>query len=113
MKTFTEIPDFTALTGVKPDHLARIIALLQTLFPDLKRIIIFGSRARGEFSQGADIDLALDCGQLIENRQRLQEAADVLNVLRSVYQCDVVDYHRAKDLFLALINQDGIVVWSK
>ena len=113
MRTFTDDTELEKHTGIKLEHLKKILGLLKELFPELQRVILYGSRARGEFSQGADIDLALDCGEKIENPRRLQEAADVLNVLRSIYKCDTVDYSQAKDLFLGLINQDGIIVWNK
>lgn len=104
--------EFEQRTGIPVIHRHKSIGLLRVLFPELKRVILYGSRARGKFSEYSDIDLALDCGGKIQNHRRLLEAEDVLNILRTAYQCDVVDFHRAQGLFLTLIEQDGVVIWK-
>ena len=38
-----------------------LIARRLSAFPEVERIILFGSRARGEASERADIDLAVEC----------------------------------------------------
>lgn len=40
----------------------KIIALINALIPDAK-VILYGSRARGDFAEWSDIDLALDVGK--------------------------------------------------
>ena len=48
----------TANTGINPKHLQKIISLFQKI-PSVKEAVIFGSRAKGNYRDGSDIDIAL------------------------------------------------------
>ena len=111
MKTFASDIELEKHTGVRQAYREKCIRLLQALFPELERIVLYGSRARGKFLEGSDIDLSLDCGEgkIIENRRRLIEAKDVINELRFPYQCDLSDYRAAQGIFKEMIEEDGIV----
>ena len=111
MRTITDPAELEKLTGISEEYRSVCLRLLWALFPELERVILFGSRARGKFTQGSDIDLALDCGEQkpIENKRRLIEAKDVINELRFHYQCDLSDYRTAEGLFKEAIEEEGIV----
>ena len=41
------------------DHIIQKINAVFTLFPDITEVIIYGSRAKGNYRPGSDIDLSL------------------------------------------------------
>ena len=73
----------------------RVIEELQTVFvrhPNISKVLIFGSRAKGNYREGLDIDLAalgtgLDYSQLL---QILTEIDD----LELLYSVDLLDYSK-------------------
>lgn len=61
-------------------------------FPNIDRVLIFGSRAKGVYSEGSDIDLAvigegLTFNQLMDINIRIED-------LGLLYKVDVVDYSK-------------------
>ncbi len=62
----------------------RALHLLRDLFacqPGLRRAIVYGSRAKGNYRPGSDIDIALDAPELgFDAYQRLCAAVDDLNL---------------------------------
>lgn len=79
--------------GVKPEAKKKIIGLLSALFSDAN-IYLFGSRARGKFSEGADIDLALDVGHELAWHD-IGEARRILENSSIIYNVDVLDVNAA------------------
>lgn len=62
-------------------------------FPNVEKVLIFGSRAKGTYSEGSDIDLAvvaenLSFGQLLD----IQIGVENLELL---YKVDIVDYKKS------------------
>lgn len=69
--------------------------LLQETFrnqPQVKEAIIFGSRAKGNFRRGSDIDLAIK-GEECTKELALELQAYMNEVLPIPYKIDVIDYH--------------------
>lgn len=104
-------PQATLLaSGIAP-HSA---ALLRRLFddtPGLDRVLLFGSRGRGDFHPQSDIDLAVDApgldGRSFVALQRRLEALDL------IYRVDLVSLQdRLDERFRSLIERDGRVFWS-
>ena len=62
----------------------RALKLLRDLFatqPEVHRAVVYGSRAKGNFRPGSDIDIALDAPDLsFQGFQRLNTAVDDLNL---------------------------------
>jgi predicted nucleotidyltransferase len=92
---------------IKPEYKEKIIALLNALFPETKKIYVFGSYARGTAKLGSDLDIALDAGKPLD-RRRIGEARDVLNELYIPFNIDVVDFHSVPEAMQKLIIQDKI-----
>lgn len=64
-------------------------------FPDIDEVIIFGSRAKGAFREGSDIDLAIVVpGFTYDDLLRLKVAIDDLTLL---YQLDVLDFDKIEN----------------
>lgn len=57
-------------------------------FPKLKKVLIFGSRARGDFKKGSDVDLAVfaDLDTVSSLKAKLEEETKI------PYFFDIVDY---------------------
>jgi predicted nucleotidyltransferase len=65
-------------------------------FSDIKKVIIFGSRAMGNFKKGSDVDLAL-IGENI-NRETVVRLSGLLNEEFPIpYYFDIVDYTHLTD----------------
>lgn len=45
-------------TGLPPDQLEKILKIF-TKYPQITKVILFGSRAKGNYRAGSDIDFAL------------------------------------------------------
>ena len=77
--------------GLLETDLREIIAAAETL-PEIDQIILFGSRAKGSYKSGSDVDLAIKGkGVTYETVLRL---ADLLNEQKPLpYFFDIVDYH--------------------
>lgn len=85
----------------------KLIALLKALYPNIK-IILFGSRARGDFKDNSDIDIALDIGRKISVLElaQIQNIIDALNIPQKV---DLADLHRIPLELKENIMKEGIL----
>ncbi|WP_315080955.1 nucleotidyltransferase domain-containing protein [uncultured Clostridium sp.] len=75
----------------------------------INKVVIFGSRARGDNSLKSDIDLAIysdsDLGEYIEDIE--------LNT-RTLLEFDFSDMKNIKDeFFKEQINKDGVIIYEK
>ncbi len=77
----------------------------------VKKVILFGSRARGDYRNNSDIDLAFifdnnDKDNFIKMQAKLEE-------LNTLYKFDVIDFNTLKnDKFKEEILKDGIVIFD-
>lgn len=62
------------------------------LYQNIDKVIIFGSRAKGTYSEGSDIDLAV-VGENISFNQ-LMDINIQIEDLGLLYKVDVVDYNK-------------------
>ncbi len=75
------------------------------------KIILYGSRARGDDRQGSDIDVALDAGSKIGS-SILSAIVWDLEESSLPIKFDVVDLHVVSEHMKAEILKDG-VIWKK
>jgi len=61
-------------------------------YPEVKNVLIFGSRAKGVFHKGSDIDLAID-GQHISH-ETLQQIKNDFEESSLPYRVDLVDMEK-------------------
>ena len=77
--------------GLRPDDLTTINGVLAR-YPAIKTALIFGSRAKGNYKPGSDVDIALQ-GDGVTDRM----AADIAFTLNEEtimpYHFDVLNYH--------------------
>lgn len=95
-------------TGIAQEYRDKIIAVISALIPEAK-IYLFGSRARGSYTQGSDVDIALDAGQKIEPSWRTGEARDAIGELFIPFRVDVLDIHRVEEKMRQHIMEHKII----
>ncbi|WP_255335686.1 nucleotidyltransferase family protein [Methanosarcina sp. KYL-1] len=73
-------------------------------------VILFGSRARGDFSRVSDIDIGVLPGKNFDRRKLvfLKERIEDLNI---PYTVDVVDLSRVSEVFKDKALREG-VIWK-
>lgn len=92
--------------GLKDSLLKQIIDLAKQ--HNVKRLVLFGSRARGDFKRKSDIDLAV----LGENISRF--ASDVDEMTDTLLKYDIVDLsYKLSDELLKNIENEGIIIYEK
>lgn len=76
---------------------------------EIQKVLLFGSRAKGTFHNGSDIDLAIQT----ENKDKIPEYMRELDELPTPYKFDVVNYKTLTNENLKnSIDKDGIVVYQ-
>lgn len=88
---------------------AIIVPIIRKYLPDAK-IILYGSRARGDFRNGSDIDIALDMGCKIE-RLTISKIVGDLEESRLPIDFDIVDLWSVSEDMQKEISKDG-VTWK-
>ena len=84
-----------------------LLRIIHRMLPGCK-VILFGSRARNEHDEGADIDIALDNEQPIEIKiigliyEKIENSTIPVNV-------DLVDIHAAGERIKEEIKNEGIL----
>jgi predicted nucleotidyltransferase len=74
-----------------------VIKELQDVFRrhvNIRKVLIFGSRSKGNYREGSDIDLAL-IGNGIDYRQLLEILCEI-DDLELLYSVDLLDYQKKK-----------------
>ena len=85
--------------------------LLKTCFsfPQVVRVILYGSRARGDYSQGSDIDIAIDAPTMTDSD--FSKLWNKLDDLPLIFSLDVVHLQTLQNKKLVhAINTEGISV---
>ena len=92
--------------GISTQDLHMIMNVMKS-YPDIHEVILFGSRAKGNFKSGSDIDIALK-GDLDDNI--LFQISDLLNEeLPLPWFFDILIYHRiTKKELIDHIDRFGI-----
>jgi proline iminopeptidase len=95
-------------TGVAGSIL-QLIADACFTYKKVRAVIIYGSRARGDYKQGSDIDLAIDAPELSETE--FAKLWNELDDLPIIYPMDVVHLQSIKNKTLVdAITQEGIAL---
>lgn len=93
-------------TGIKPIVIDEIRNLADKY--QVKKVILFGSRARGDFYRASDIDLAVKGGNITGF------TLDVKDTTSTLLDFDIVDLGKQIDEKLLLsIKKEGIVLYEK
>ncbi len=91
------------------EHILQEIVHIATYFPSITKIVLFGSRARGDHKHTSDIDLAIyTTDSLAAFTYRLQTEVSTL------LDFDITDINTVDDPFFKdQINQEGVTIYEK
>lgn len=93
-------------TGIKEDVIREIVELAKK--HNLQKVILFGSRARGDYQRASDIDLAASGGNVS------MFALDVEEETSTLLQFDVVNLDLdLQEKLLESIKKEGMVLYEK
>ena len=89
--------------------------LKKIILHDIKNIhveiILFGSRARGDYNKTSDIDIAFNFKKE-QDKKKLTILRDKVEDLNIPYKIDLVDMGKVSQQMQELIYKDGII-WKK
>lgn len=98
--------DRVAETGIREQVIMEICEIAKRCQVD--KVLLFGSRARGDFKRTSDIDLAVAGGDL------LRFALDVEEETSTLLEFDIVDLDRCMQQELRdSIDKEGRVIYEK
>jgi predicted nucleotidyltransferase len=72
--------------GLKPEAIAQINQIFAE-YPEISKAILYGSRAKGNYKNGSDIDLTLICDRL--NHRQLLQIENQIDDLLLPYSIDL------------------------
>ncbi|KZX14221.1 nucleotidyltransferase family protein [Methanobrevibacter filiformis] len=95
---------------VSPDEMEIIINIIQKHAKNCK-VLIFGSRLKGNNKKFSDLDLAFICNEGLGLKRRINldikfEESDL------PYKVDVVDYNEASKEFKKIIDEKNKKIWD-
>ena len=98
------------LYGLRPEHRSELNSIFRA-YPELERVILYGSRATGRYHERSDIDLAT-LG--LKDRFTIGQLFLELEESNLPYTCDLRAYEALKYLALKKhIDTHGIVIYNK
>lgn len=85
--------------------------------PFLKKIIVYGSVSRGNYTPLSDIDLLLVTSNTAETKRIFSDFrgdifAETAVVIPAIY-VSIEDFEQPKDLFIQRIKRQGLILWTK
>ena len=105
-------PTCSEKSGLSDADLQHIVTAAQAL-PNIHKLVLFGSRAKGNYKPGSDVDLSIDCTNAgYETAVRL--ASQLNEETTMPYFFDVVDYRSiAEPALIDHIDRVGIVLLQR
>jgi nucleotidyltransferase substrate binding protein (TIGR01987 family) len=98
--------------GYVMEQLMDKIKMIAFNYPNIYKIILFGSRARGDFRSSSDIDLAIFSKS--ESSLEVSNFTNDLEKLDTLFKFDIVFINPLTDeKLLANINKEGIVIMER
>ena len=97
--------------GLETEDVERIIAVIAS-FPEVEKAILYGSRAKGNYREGSDIDICLSGVKL--NLSVMNAISQSIYNLRLPYLFDISIYHQISNPdLLEHINRAGIILFDR
>ena len=85
----------------------------QVFKPGEVKVVLFGSRARGDHLQTSDIDLGiLPQGQPLSYQRKLALLRERLENSNIPYKVDIVDLSQVDDEFARQALSKGVMIWK-
>ena len=99
-----------SIPPVLPKALTERVARIAQV-QEVERIILFGSRARGDAQSRSDIDLAISAPTM--TRRRWLEIVDLMEEAESLLSIDLVRLDEAGEGLQAQIRKEGKVLYER
>jgi uncharacterized protein len=95
--------------GLKPDDIQKIINVIHR-YPQIYKAVIYGSRAKGNFKNGSDVDISIFCSEKDIN---FRITGELNEETLMPYHFDVVNYLSIKNEDLKKqIDKFGVVIYE-
>lgn len=88
-----------------------VVAECLKAFPEVERVILFGSRARGDAGFRADIDIAVECPTA--DNLRWFDMVDAVELAPTLLEIDLVRLDTVQPEFAANILSEGRVLYER
>jgi len=75
-----------------------------------KKIILFGSRARGDYRKNSDIDIAVEVNLNFREKRKLKEKIDFIS---GIYSIDLIFLDEVDENFKNKVLKEGKVLYAK
>jgi len=96
--------------GLPKDSFYQLINIFTEYSTIIDKVILFGSRARGDYHLSSDIDLAI---KFKNKNEELLHISDRLSEANIIYTLDVMDYDKiSNSVLIDFIDKEGIVIFS-
>lgn len=106
--------NYNEQTGLKG-----IIEELTKKYPFIKKIILYGSKARGDYLEESDIDLLFIIDYEVPHFSKM-EISDIIynhelanDIVVSAIFVTESEFSKSISLFLRKVKEEGIIIWSK
>ncbi len=101
----------TAKFGIERETLEKIIEIFKR-YKQVKKVCIFGSRARGDFKKGSDIDI---CVWLDDNGENIiYRIEDELEEINIILLFDIVVFNNiTKESLKNSILKEGVIIYER
>ena len=101
----------SSISGIPEPYNTEILSLFETN-PNVSSLILFGSRAKGNYREGSDIDLAVKGKNFnLNNRDDIQNSYSQLNI---PWKLDIVIYSSIQEpLLQEHIDRVGVCLIKK
>jgi uncharacterized protein len=99
-------------SGLLERDLIEILKAIQK-FPEIEQVILFGSRAKGTYKNGSDVDLAIK-GQDLDYDTPIHLSTVLNEEMALPYYFDVVDYQSiTEQRLIEHIDRVGVIVFER
>lgn len=93
--------------GLRGELLRQIVDVI-VRHSNPKKIIIYGSRASGDYKPTSDIDIAVECD---DGKDLIRNVID--DEIRTLLKLDIVDIGGVNEEFRREIEEEGMVIYEK
>lgn len=99
--------------------LGGIIRKVSSLYPMINKIILYGSKARGDFTEESDLDILFIADYPVARAEKfgiydiIYEFQTEHDVVISAVFSTVSDFHEAVRPILRQIHLEGLTLWSR
>lgn len=96
---------------ISEDKVTQSILEISKKYSAVKRVILFGSRARGDFNRNSDYDIAVLCNDQ-NTRLHFEQDIDQLPILTKIDLIYITENMAGSELLIN-IEKDGIIIMDK